>query len=561
MTNAVVAKVRARARRRPPAPAAGPRRPGIAGDRELWWVVGAVLVFFAVTIWWLTQDNRVPDFDSGLHTVQAFAAHDDIAGGDLTAPFERFNTYPPLVHLLGGLATFVVGAHPWTMIVMQNVVFLPLLAISCYGVGRMVYGPRGGFLAAIFVLGTPIVVSEMREFYLDLPQAAMVAACVWALLASQRFEVVRLAALAGVLGGLAMLTKQTSVFFVAGPILVVVARGGWRHPRGLLAFAVALLVVALPWYLYHLAELREYARVQGSLDDGLGNRPGGQYPDLDTAKNWFWYFWDFVNMQARAPLALAFFVGLGLAVRSIVRDRSPANLKPELVGGVVFSYVAMTLVHHKDIRYTIPALVFVAVIGAGWIAEVHGPRLRLALSTLLVAVCTLNFLGVSFGLGREIKVALPKACPTCPSPLYERQLRIFATDGWLRSQPDRNGDVLGMLRGLRRLGYDAVAVDGAAADSPDFNGSGIQAFARIAGLGVLTLADPATIPDGAVYLRRRFFGPGAPAPCDRLDDGSSIYAILDNASLPPERWTLVCPFRRPPLYGHSANGAAQRKTQ
>ena len=534
-------------RRAPPAGDPAPAR-GLLRERELWWVLAALAGFFAVTIWWLTQDRRMPDFDYGLHTVQSFAAHDDLAAGDWTGPFERFNTYPPLGHLVGGVGTFVLGVHPWTMVVTQHLVFLPLLAVSCYGVGRLAYGPLGGLLAAIFALGTPIVVSEMREFYLDVPQAAMVAACVWALLASRRFQIVRLAALAGVLAGLALLTKQTSAFFLAGPVLVVLARGGWRAWRGALAFGVALLVVALPWYVYHLSDLQAYARVQGALDDGLGNQPGGQYPSLDSAKNAFWYFWDFVNQQARAPLALAFGVGLVLAVRASVRDRSPANVRPELLGGVAFSYVAMSLVHHKDIRYTLPALVFVAVIGAGWIAEVHGRRLRVALAALLVAVCVANFVGVSTGLGTEIKIALPGACATCPSPLHERYLRIFATDGWLRAKPARGGDVLGLLRGLRRLGYEEVAFDGPAANSPDFNGSGIEAIARIAGLRVLPLGNLA-VPPGAVYLRRRYPEPGAQAACRRLDDGSSVYVILHDASLPPDRLTLVCPGREPAIYG------------
>lgn len=108
--------------------------------------------------------------------------------------------------------------------------FVPLLAVSCFGVGRLVYGSDlAGLLAALFALGTPMIISEFHEFLLDPQQAAIVAASVWAILACRGFERPGVAALAGILSGLAMLTKQTSIVFLAGPLAIVVARGGWRN--------------------------------------------------------------------------------------------------------------------------------------------------------------------------------------------------------------------------------------------------------------------------------------------------------------------------------------------
>jgi hypothetical protein len=66
-----------------------PRQP-----RELSLLAGSVVAFVAVTVWWLTQDARVQDWDNGLHTVDAFVIHDEISAGHLTAPFTEFNTYP-----------------------------------------------------------------------------------------------------------------------------------------------------------------------------------------------------------------------------------------------------------------------------------------------------------------------------------------------------------------------------------------------------------------------------------------------------------------------------------
>ena len=71
----------------------------------------------------------------------------------------------------------------------------------------------------------------------------------------------------------------------------------------------------------------------------------------------------------------------------------PSNVEPELLAGAVVSYICMTLLLHKDPRYTLPALVFVAVLATGWIATLSRRRLRACLSAAVVAIaaiCTLS---------------------------------------------------------------------------------------------------------------------------------------------------------------------------
>src|SRR4029077_17436397 len=112
-------------------------------------------------------------------------------------------------------------------------------------------------------LGTPIVVFQMHVFMIDPPEAAMVAASAWAILASRRFERVGIAALAGVLVGLAMMTKETSIIFLAGLVAVAILRGGWRNWRGLLMFLAVAAAISLPWYVYHVAQLHGLVEGQG----------------------------------------------------------------------------------------------------------------------------------------------------------------------------------------------------------------------------------------------------------------------------------------------------------
>ena len=225
----------------------------------------AVVLFIGVSAWWLTQDTRVPDFDSGIHMHTAYLFQQAIAGGNVVLPFTSYDSYPPLVHLLGALTIFVTGMHPMALIMSSNVVFVPLMAFGCYGVGKTVAGERAGLLAGLFALGSPMFVSMMHLYDLDPPQAAMVAVSVWALLASQRFESLHRSLLGGIVCGLALMTKQTSVVFIGGLFLSIVARDGWRNWRGLLVFSLALFDVAGIWYLFHFHQLSSTLNTIGGL--------------------------------------------------------------------------------------------------------------------------------------------------------------------------------------------------------------------------------------------------------------------------------------------------------
>jgi 4-amino-4-deoxy-L-arabinose transferase-like glycosyltransferase len=518
-------------------------------SREIWLLACSIAGFFAITVWWLTQDDRVQDWDNGLHTVDAFLIHKELAAGHLTTWFTEFNMYPPFGHLVGALGTFAAGFSPATVILTSNLVFVPLLAVSCFGVGRLVYESElAGLLAALFALGTPMIVSEFHEFLLDPQQAAMVAVSVWAILACRRFERLGVAALAGVLSGLAMLTKQTSIVFLAGPLAIVVARGGWRNWRGMLAFAAGLAIVAGPWYVYHRHELNALVSVHDGEASGTAGEAGGILPPRFSHKSFSWYFWNTLNIQLLVPLSLAVLVGVILAIRDCFRDRTRQNLRFELLAGLFVSWLGMTLITHKDPRYTLPALVFMAVLGSGWIATAM--RGRKLLTGALVAVVAINLLGVSTGFGKTLRLTFPGAPKG--STLAERSITFYSPTGWLRGGPEHDGDIIGLMRGLKRIGVRTVTFDAASSDDINFNTSGLQVLAIEAGVEPTWVYNPAGLGPHDAFLLRHFPQTDDPPPCQRLNDGSGVYVVLGNPIKPFATYTFVCPGRKPLFYKRAA---------
>ena len=522
------------------------RRGGVS--RELWLLLAGVVVFVAMTVWWLTRDDQVQASDDGLHTLLAFGIHDQLVSGNLTGWFTEFNTYPPLAHVVGALAVFVAGESPMAVIVASNLVFVPLLAVSCYGVGKLAYGPRAGLLAGLFALATPMFVSQMHMFMLDPPEAAMVAAGAWAILASRRFECAGVAALAGVVVGLALMTKSTSVICLAGLVAVVLARGGWRNWRGLLLFIVPAAAIAMPWYIYHLHQLNGLVEGQG----GTGAAPGEQAaPPLFSRAGLLWYFWAALNIQLLAPLVLFLAAGVVLTIVDCVRRWEPENLGPELLGGLFVSWLGITLIRHKDARFTLPALVYVAVLATGWIVMTR-PRVRVLATALLCVVLAADFLGVSIGIGHTVRVAL-SGTPT-NGGIATRQFTIYSPEGYVRGGPRREGDVLALMRELKRAGVQTITFDaGSTAGNPStFSTYGLTVRADQAGLPATAAYDPGALGPHEGFMLLHVPVAGDPPPCRRLPDGEGVYVELGNPVKPFETYTFICPGHHPEVYARTA---------
>lgn len=514
--------------------------------RDALWLTIAVLAFIAMSVWWLTRDSRVQDWDNGLHTLLAFGIRDQIASGNLTGWFTEFNTYPPLTHLVGALGVFIAGKGPMSVIIVSNLLFVPLLAASCYSIGRMAYGARAGLLAGLFALGTPIFVSQMHVFMVDPPQAAMVAASVWGILACRRFERVALAGLAGLAVGLAMMTKSTSVIFLAGPIAVAILRGGFRHWRGLLVFLLIASAISLPWYVDHANQLSGLVEGQG----GTGAAPSAEAaPPLASRASLLWYFWAALNFQLLAPLMCFLLIGVVWTLHGCVRRWRPENLGPELVAGLLISWLGITLVRHKDVRFTLPALVFFAVIATGWIATAR-PRVRLVATSALAVILAANFLAVSIGIGRTVRVALPGA--PAHSGIYTRQITLFSPDGYVRGAPRHDGDILGLMRGLKRAGIRRITFDAGSTNVSDFTAYGLTVRAIQAGITTTPTYAPSALGPHDAFMLRHAAQPRDPPPCERLEDGTGVYVELGNPVKPFETYTFICPGHYPQIYTRTA---------
>ncbi len=510
-----------------------------------WGAIGAVVIFVAITCWWLTQDRGIPIYDAGDQLETALLYRGMLHAGNILGPFKFDNIYPILGHVVGAVAALIGGANVASPIIGENVVFVPVLALGCYQAARLLYGPPAGLLAVLFVLGSPLLISTFHVFLLDAPLVAAVAVALWLLLASEDFSRPGVSAAAGLAVGLGINVKVSFALFLIVLVLFMLAHGGWRNWRGFAIFTVVALVVGLPWYVEHSSEIKEMLELASSG----GGTPPGNIPVRYSTTNLLWYFWSVLNSQLLLPLFLLAVTGFFWTLVSVIRaPREQAARLEFLVGGFGAWFVTTFVTIHHDIRYGMPLLGFLAVMGAGWIACVGRTARIVGIAILAIGVLG-NTLADDFGTGSELKAALVHRLPGTEQ--VPDAVVFYSPNGFLAAAPTRDGNVPGLLEELDREGVRTVVWAANQSEGKDFSTAGLLPLAEIAKLTPeLTRAPEFSNSPSVVTLVHEPVSAHAPATCARLSDGTGVWVVRFDAAA--RKLALYCPRRRPQFYGIGA---------
>jgi hypothetical protein len=331
---------------------------------------------------------------------------------------------------------------------------------------------------------------------------------------------------------------------------VMLARGGWKHWRGILAFAGLCVLLGTPWYLRHLNDIAGLTSgATGGSGGSAADYAGNVTPPRWSSHNFGWYFWDLVNLQLLVPLTVLFVTGATAAALRFLRHRRADDLTPELLVGGLCAWVAVTLLTLKDPRYSLPALVFVAALAAAPIGlwrHASGFAYLGAIGTVAIG----NLIGISTGAGTPLRIYLPNA--PRESGLGERVLTVYRPDGYIAGSPRKDGAVLAAMRAAYVDGVRTIEFDPGANALP-FNSEGLAALARVARLRRPPAYDPAKLRPRDAFMLRHLPVAGDPPPCARVSDGSTMYMVLGNPYRPFKQYDFYCPTRRPERYRAAAN--------
>jgi hypothetical protein len=319
---------------------------------------------------------------------------------------------------------------------------------------------------------------------------------------------------------------------------MAIARGGWRHSRGLLIFVVVAVVVGTPWYLDHLSSLGSILAFGGASS---GATPGNLPPTLSMA-NLTWYFWSTLNSQLLAPLFLIALAGTIWTIVAVVRGEEMRGPRLEFLAGGFVAWLAVSLTPHHDIRYDMPLMPYLAVIGTGWI--VHLSRVpRFALTGILVLAVAANTLATTFGVGSKVEIKLVSSPPNTEA--FPDRVVFYSNTGFLVAGPSRDGDVPGLLQALGREGIETVTFSPTQTAGPNFSAEGLFPLVRIAGMTPSYQTSLVSGDSKIASLVNQPIPPKAPPTCARLSNGTGIWVIRSN---PEGKLAFYCPYRTPQFY-------------
>ena len=262
-----------------------------------------------------------------------------------TVGFEPTWAKPPLHYWILATVAETCGTEAW-MMRMPSVVALFGLALMAFVVLRRHYSEGAGWVAALGIICSPLVLFEWVTAEIDPLFAALTAMSIWALATGVARDRAGLVLAAGVLGGLAMLQKGPPYFvFAVGAYLV------WWRRRGLcyaLRYLLPLLAVPLCYYvplwltqvtpaeMFAVARAETVGRIAGFTLDHF----------LDTPS--FWLRAWFVQL----PLVLwCFWEWRG--ARDARMDAADLTLRM-CSGAAVFAIVLLTFFPGRPTRYLLP---------------------------------------------------------------------------------------------------------------------------------------------------------------------------------------------------------------
>jgi Dolichyl-phosphate-mannose-protein mannosyltransferase len=415
-----------------------------------------VAVITALNQLWLTLENRPPHWDEARHLKLALVYRDLWSGLDWLT---QYHLYPPFVYWVADAFYAIFGTDDEWAAVLSQSVFLTVLAFSTYGLGRRLWSRRVGLLSAFFVVMSPMVISQFKDFMTDVPLVAMTACALYMLVRCEAFSARGASVAFGVACGFGLLTKWVFAFVFVLPVayaLVAAVRWtltsrSWSRVVNLGGAAAATALIAGPWYASNFDDLR--AEAERTRFSGTAAVIEGDPPVVSPASV-LWYAWNLLSNQLYLLPFLLFVCGVVLLFRRPGAARR--NVYPVLL--IASCYVSFTLLENKDARYSEPMLVGVAVVATYWLDTLR-PRLRRVAVGAVIAYGAVLFYATSFGVGllpQDAYVHLGKGCRfypyfrgPCPGSSipalqsYEpsgeianrRGIRIWSQNGFINGPP------------------------------------------------------------------------------------------------------------------------------
>jgi 4-amino-4-deoxy-L-arabinose transferase-like glycosyltransferase len=133
-------------------------------------------------------------------------------------------SYPPFYYWTA-MILFKITNSSYKYLFLNSLLFLIILILATYGIGKQIRSREAGFIAAMLCSFFPAVYRTVLQFNLELASAAMTALVIYTLFLTRQFRKTGYSVIAGIALFLGLLTRQLVAVFVLGPLLFMAAQG------------------------------------------------------------------------------------------------------------------------------------------------------------------------------------------------------------------------------------------------------------------------------------------------------------------------------------------------
>ncbi len=406
-----------------------------------------IIVHLAVNYTWIRSDESLPRHDENEYFIKSLSCY-----RILTTPGENklsrlLNAEPkvrPHLFSLTAAPFYLLCGESYDIACFSNNIFLIMLLIAVYRMGKLLYGRATGFWAAFILSFYPFVTRFSRLYWSEICLMAFFALSLYLLIKAQSFRNRRYSCWLGLGIGMGMLSKQQYLALMLAPMLIEGVRGVfftgrkglsdtsapskiWLNSSSLYNLILCLLIGAVIIVPYYLLSFRALStKFLYGVTGGAWN-PTESVFDL---KSLLWYLG-----HLQRQLSLFFFAVFiaALVWAGLSRDRMTRLLVITFFAG----YLVLSLYPGKDARYISTLLPLAALFTAAAVNRLKPRALKLTVLFLITACSCLNFIQVSYNRG---PFNIPYHQSRIKLPLYDFELHLFPMASPPAKLPDWKGE-------------------------------------------------------------------------------------------------------------------------
>jgi len=181
-------------------------------------IILALVILFQImnNIYFLSQDNLPLLYDNYERHGQSLSNFNQFKEGNINGLINQFFFFhdSPLISYPSFFHYFLVGTAE-DVTSFQGTIFLVILIIATYLLGKELFSRDVGLLGAILISFMPLILAMSKVPYDDIAFTAMFILTVYFFLKSKKFSDIKFTWLFNISLGLALLSKFNSIFFLA----------------------------------------------------------------------------------------------------------------------------------------------------------------------------------------------------------------------------------------------------------------------------------------------------------------------------------------------------------